>query len=128
MKIDQAVIYKFTFPYEGTELMIPIAAESQDQAMDKLRGFMVSWVNELMPKSTLSPVQLSKEKVDIPIVDPIMLAMRIEELVQKLIPVKKPKGAASIERLVKEWTGFPMEPQNYASIIAELSRMNPNGN
>lgn len=127
MRIDTAQIYKFYFGYEGTELMIPMAASNEDEAMKKLRDFMSGWIGELTPKSTLSPVQLTKEKVDIPIVDPVMLSMRIEEMVQKLIPIKKPKGANTIDKLVKDWTGFPYEPQNYASIIAELGRLNPNG-
>lgn len=123
MKVDSFQMYRFTFAYEGTELTIPMMGSTQDEAMSKLRVFMLGWANELTPQSTLSPVQLLKEKVDVPVVDPIALQLRIEELVQLLIPVKKPKGANSVEKLVKDWTGFPMEPQNFASIIAELSRM-----
>lgn len=124
MKIETASIFKMTFLYEGTELMIPMAAATQAEAMQKLKTFMEGWVKELTPLPTpvptLSPVQLNEEKPP----DPMVLAMRIEEMVKQLIPLKKPKGAQSVERLVKEWTGFPYEPQNYASIIAELARLN----
>lgn len=123
MKIDQAIIFKFFFPYEGTEIMIPMAAASQDEAVNKLRVFMLGWASDLQATSapTLSPIQPKPVEERAP--DPLVLAMRIEELVTKLIPIKKPKGASSIEKLVKDWTGFPYEPQNYASIIAELGRM-----
>lgn len=131
MKVEVANIYKFFFGYEGTEVMIPMAAPTQEEAGQKLRSFMLGWVNELA-SPTLSPVQLKgpntdpgfKDREPEPLPpDPIMLAMRIEELVKELIPLKKPKGAQTVERLVKEWTGFPMEPQNYPSIIAELGRL-----
>lgn len=126
MRVDQATIYKFFFSYEGTELMIPMAGASQEEAMAKLRGFMLGWSNELTVNTlpTLSPVQINKlpeEKMP----DPFTLQLRIEELVKILIPLKKPKGAQTVDRLVKEWTGFPMEPANYPSIIAELGRISP---
>lgn len=122
MKIETANIYKFYFSYEGTELMIPMAAASQDEAMRKLREFMLGWCNEMTPASTLSPVQLAPSEE--PKADPFTLQLRIEELVKEILPYKKPKGAQTVERLVKEWTGFPMEAANYPSIIAELNRLN----
>jgi hypothetical protein len=132
MKIDSFNMYRFTFSYEGTELMIPMAAATQEEAMKKLRDFMAGWMSEMTVNPTLSPVQFNgptsdpefKNKPPEPLPpDPMVLMMRIEEMVQKLIPLKKPKGAASVERLVKEWTGFPMEPANYPAIIAELGRL-----
>lgn len=129
MKIETANIFKLTFTYEGAELMIPIAATTQAEAMAKVSTYMQGWLKEMGTKSTdsvLSPVQLNQEKITEP--DPYALQLRIEELVQKLIPIKKPKGANTIEKLVKDWTGFPMEPMNYASIIAELGRLSTDGN
>lgn len=127
MRIDQATIYKFFFTYEGTELMIPMAGATQEEAVNKLRAFMMGWANELVPVATPTPSpfmgmpSVSQETGP----NPFTLQLRIEELVKTLIPLKKPKGSNTLEKLVKDWTGFPMEPENYASIIAELSRMGP---
>lgn len=129
MRIDTAQIFKFFFTYEGTELMIPMAAASPEEAVFKLKAFMQQWIGEMdtvvaqvKAEPTLSPIQPKKSEEKMP--DPFTLQLRIEELVKILIPIKKPKGAQTVERLVKEWTGFPMDPENYPSIIAELGRMN----
>lgn len=127
MRIDTAQVYKFFFSYEGTEIMIPMAAETQQEAIKKLRAHLLSWANELavvVNSPTPSPAEFQKAEESIP--DPMMLVMRIEEMVKNLIPLKKPKGAQTMDKLVKDWTGFPLEPANYASIIAELGRLNPN--
>lgn len=127
MRIDIAQVFKFTFTYEGAELMIPLAAPSKEEAISKLRNLMLGWANELVPATpTLSPMQIHTPELPPP--DPFALQMRIEEMIRTLIPLKKPKGAQTVERLVKEWTGFPMEPENYPAIIAELGRLGPNTN
>jgi hypothetical protein len=134
MRVDTAQIYKICFSYENTEVMIPIAASTQEEAMMKLKTYLLGWVDELQTAAvpTISPVQFKgpnsdpgfgkKEPESLP-VDPFALELRIEDMVKALIPLKKPKGAVTVERLVKDWTGFAMSPENYASIIAELGRI-----
>jgi hypothetical protein len=130
MRVESAQVFKVTFEYEGTQLMIPIAGANQQEAMAKLRGFMLGWANELQIAAGPVPstMDLSKPPVEEPQIDPFALQLRIEEMVKGLIPLKKPKGATTIERLVKEWTGFPMEPENFPAIIASLGRLGPNEN
>lgn len=110
--------------------MIPLAAPSQQEATTKLRGLMLEWANELQlaAGSVPSTLDLSKPIVEEVKIDPFALQLRIEEMIKGLIPLKKPKGAQTIDRLVKEWTGFPMEPENFPAIIAELGRLGPNTN
>lgn len=126
MRLETAQVFKFFFTYEGTELMIPLAAATPEEAQAKLRNLMLKWSEELgMPPGTVaSPVQPVKTPISLP--DPMILEARIEDLIKTLIPLKKPEGPNTVDKLVKKWTGFTMSPENYPSIIAELSRMNPN--
>lgn len=116
-------MWKFFFEYEGTTLMIPIAAPTEGEARTKLRIFILGWAGELVPTSVLSPMQTNTSGgLEAPTMPEFGLELRIEDLVRDLTVIKKPKGANTLGKLVKEWTGFPMEPQNYKAIISELEK------
>lgn len=116
-------MYKFFFTYEGGDVMIPISGETEEIAKTKLRNYLGEWSNQLVPSApVLSPEQL-RPLPEPPSISPMALELRIEELIKDVMPIKKPKNASSMERLVKDWTGFSMESQNYPAIISELEKI-----
>lgn len=123
MRIEVSQMYQCFFTYEGTEIMIPVRAQSEEEAKTKLRQFLLLWGNELVLSTpTISPIQQTQVP-EVPTVSPMMLELRIEQLVKELMPIKKPSGAQSMEKLVKSWTGFPYESSNYQAIISELEKI-----
>lgn len=132
MRIDQQTVFRVYFTYEGTELMMPVSANDEQAAKMKLRGFLLQWANELVTDaSVLSPIQRRETPmptsagipVELPPVSDIGLSLRIEELVKDCMSIKKPAGAQPMDKLIKTWTGFPYEPQNYAAIIEGLEKI-----
>ena len=118
------------FSYESTELMIPVSAPDEESAKMKLRAFFEQWSQEMaVGGPVISPVQRTARSLprveDIPAVaiPSEALSLRIEELIKDCMPIKKPAGAQSLEKLVKTWTGFPYEPQNFQAIIGELEKI-----
>ena len=139
MRIDSSSIFTFYFPYEGHEIAIPVRAQTQDEAITKLRGFFVGWGNELLGHGQLIPSgvaagsgvapKAAAEEIGIlgnPNTNAMMLELRIEDLVKEVMPLKKVTGAQPLQNLIKKWTGFPYEPQNYAAIISELEAIKIN--
>lgn len=124
MRIEQTNIFKFHFPYEGGELMIPLASTTEEEAKSKLRGLFLQWSNDLqMPTGTiLSPVQ-QKETVMPAIPTSPILELRIEELLQVIADKKLRVAKGTVAATVKDWTGFKHEPQNFPAIVEELEKI-----
>ena len=126
MRIEASQIFTFYFPYEGHELTLPVRAQTREEACQKLLHFFSQWGMEV---SMEAPKVASVATKIIDTVTPpsapnsYVLELDIEQLVKDIMPIKKPKGANSVEKLVKEWTGFPYETQNYPAIIASLQKI-----
>ena len=124
MRIEQTNIFKFTFPSEVGEMMIPLAAATEEEARAKLRGLFAQWSNDLqMPTGVvLSPVQ-QKETVMPTIPTTPILELRIEELLQVIADKKLRVAKGTVAATVKDWTGFKHEPQNFPAIVEELEKI-----
>lgn len=131
MRIESQNMFKVFLPYEGAEIMIPVSAVDEQNAKVKLRGLFLQWANELVADAAmLSPIQRRATPMPesagpaTPMGIPTeALSLRIEELVKECMPIKKPVGAKSLDKLVKEFTGFPYETPNYQAIISELEKI-----
>ena len=127
MRIETASVFKFYFNYEGTELMIPLAEKTEEEAKIKLRGFLLQWANDLeVPAgSALSPIQRAETPMPAIPASPIM-ELRIEELLKTIADAKLRQVKGTVAATVKEWTGFKHEPQNFPVIIEELEKIRRN--
>lgn len=127
MRTEQISMFKIFFAYEGTELMIPIAASDIEEAKTKLRGLFSQWLNDLnVPVgSALSSIQQKDTPMPtMPMVpNSAILELRIEDLLKEIsqAKLKVPKG--TVANTVKDWTGFKHEAPNFAAILSELERI-----
>lgn len=117
-------MFKVYFAYEGTELMIPIAAGDVEEAKMKLKGLFAQWSNDLSvpPGSVLSPVQQKETPMPTIPTSPI-LELRIEELLKGIVDARLKQPKATVAATVKDWTGFKHEPENYPVILEELEKI-----
>lgn len=135
MRIEENRVFEFKFPYYGAEISIPIRAQSRDEAAEELKKHIQSWMMELameFPKAApdVTPTSAApsgatpKSDPAVPSAIPTYaLELDIEQLIKDLMPVKKPKGANTLDKLVKDWTGFAYSPENYPAIIEELKKL-----
>lgn len=131
MKIEAVTVYKFTFPYENSELTIPIAGILEEDVRMKLRGLFLQWANDLaMPTgAVLSPVQ--QKETPMPTIPQIpstpLLELRIEDMLKSIVDAKIRPIKGTVAATVKDWTGFKHEPSNYLAILEELLKIQKNG-
>lgn len=136
MRIDETKIFEFRFPFYQGELCVPIRANTREEAVEQLKGHLNNMMVDLaaeFPKAApaeAAPSGAAPSGEKPPVVEPprreiptYALELDIETLVKELMPIKKPKGAQTIEKLVKDWTGFAYAPENYAVIIEEMRRL-----
>ncbi len=137
MRIDETKMFEFRFPFYGGEFSIPIRAQARDEAADLLRSILQQWLIEIVTEFPRPAPSSSTAQDDArgssprpntgepppAAVPTYALELDIEALVKDIVPIKKPKGAQTVDRLVKEWTGFEYAPQNYAAIIDELRKL-----
>lgn len=134
MRIEETKIFEFKFPFYGGELSVPIRALSREEAAETLKSQLNTMMIDLaseFPKAAsgdLTPPDagVSPTKViDAPpaTIPTFALELDIETLIKELMPIKKPKGANGIGKLVKDWTGFEYAPENYPAIIEGLRKM-----
>lgn len=127
-------MHKFIFSYEGTELMIPVAAVNIDAAKAKLVSLFMQWSGELgsvgtpAQESTLSPIQPHKqEDMPMPAVSHMALELRIEDLMKEIVGTGLRDAKRTVEATVRDWTGFKMEASSYAAIIEVLEKIKRDG-
>ena len=136
MRIEENKVFEFKFPYYGVEITIPIRANSREEAGEALKAHFQTWMTELameFPK-TAPTESTPRAAVATDVVHPASVApennvpsyaleLDIETLVKEIMPIKKPKGANTMMKLVKDWTGFNYSPENYPAIIEELKKV-----
>lgn len=131
MKMETITVYKFTFPYENSELTIPLTATGEEEAKSKLRNMFLQWSNDLMVPvgSALSPIQ-QKETPMPPslttmstVANSAILELRIEDLMKEIAQAKLKVPKGTVANTIKDWTGFKHEPANFAAILSELERI-----
>lgn len=131
MKIETVTVYKFTFPYENSELTIPLTGMNEEEARMRLRGLFLQWANDLMVPAgaVLSPVQ--QKETPMPTIpqtpSPQLLELRIEDMLRTIADKKLRVTKQTVGATVKDWTGFKHEPANYPAILEELLRIQDNG-
>lgn len=127
MRIESVSMFKFYFAYEGTELMIPIAAADETQAKAKLTELFRFWSGDLaVPNgSVLSPVQ--QKDTPMPMIPAVpagpLLELRIEELLKTIADAKLRVTKQTVAATVKDWTGFKHDPANFPAILEELEKI-----
>ncbi len=130
MRIEETKIFEFKFPFHGGEISIPVRAMTVQEAATDLKAllnnFMIDLATEFpvaigaLPTYFPAPEERASTESNIP---SYALELDIETLIKELMPIKKPKGAQGIAKLVKDWTGFEYAPQNYPAILDELKKM-----
>lgn len=124
MRIEAVTVFKFTFQYEGAELMIPLGAKDEVEAKTKLRGLFLQWANDLdMPTgAVLSPVQQRETPMPNIPGTPIM-ELRIEELLRNIADARLKVVKGTVAATIKDWTGFKHDPANFPAIIEVLEKI-----
>lgn len=131
MKVEIITVYRFTFPYESSELTIPLTGLSEQEAKLRLRGLFLQWANDLMVPTgaVLSPVQ--QKETPMPALPTVpsapLLELRIEEALKAIADARLRTTKQTVAATVKEWTGFKHEPANYPAILEELTKIQKNG-
>jgi hypothetical protein len=129
MRIETVQMFKFYFKYEGTELMIPLAEASEEEAKVHLRALLLQWANEMTvpPGSALSPIQQKDtpmpQLTEAPIPLSPILELRIEELLKTIADAKLKVPKGTVAKTVKDWTGFEHTPGNFPAIVEELEKI-----
>lgn len=116
MKWEQKSVFVFTFPYEQTELSIPVKADSQEEAADKLQKLLSSIQTDLameFPKP-MPTVYAAGNHASPGAVPPEVLELRIETLMKELGMNKAG---------VKKALGLEVSPENYVTIIGKLEAL-----
>src|SRR5580704_16070372 len=105
MRIDESRIFEFRFPFYGGEFSIPIRAQTKEEASDILRNHLQQWMIELateFPRSAPAEQKVERTvKTEPPASSAIpsfALELDIENLVKEIMPIKKTKGAQTVER------------------------------
>lgn len=122
------------FAYEGTTIIIPVRAESQELAIRKLQRFMQDWQTQLMVEISMnspqmSPADILKDGAAIQIGDsiksmvipPEILELRIATLLRDMgVAVNDKNEIGRHAATIKHWTEMECKEENYAKIVHEL--------
>jgi len=121
MEIRENKVYQFIFPYENTDICLPVKAETRDEAIRKLQKFLSNVQTDLAMESP--QVAPTTGMVPVPgitpgVVPPEVLEMRIDTLLGDM-GAGELKGKSRTDT-IKAWTGHSYEEKNFTNIIKEL--------
>lgn len=129
MKIEEGgKLFLFKFPYEMTELSIPVYAPSREEAGIKLRKVLSDMQMDLAMEfpAVSEPTGAAMPPTTPTVVPTLLLDLRIEELLRRL-------GAKFVMdedkiKIIKQWTKLDFMPENYEAITKALEELlNQNG-
>lgn len=123
MRIEEEAMFIFKFPYDGTELVIPVRAPNRSEAITKLQKWMVGAQAELSMEnsSAPAPVLATGTPVSLGVIPPEVMEMRIDTLLKDL-GVENMTDKAKAQT-VKNFTKLDFTVANYAKIVTKLEEM-----
>jgi hypothetical protein len=130
MRIEEERVYVFRFPYETTELAIPVRAQTQEEAGIKLRKILSDIQMDLAMEFPTVAVPKAPTVLDtMPtsnVTPTLLLDLKIEEYLRRL-------DANFVTdddkvKIIKQWTKLDFIPANYEAIAKSLEELlNENG-
>lgn len=124
MQIDESRMFVFRFPYESTELAIPVRANSREEAGEKLQKVLSGIQTDLaMEFPKVHPTIASI--VSSPSLNGEMPALVQELKIETLMKDMGFTGITDIEKAttIKKWTGLDYMPNNFNAILAALEHL-----
>lgn len=125
MEIFEEKVYLFKFPYENTELAIPVRAQSREEAAEKLKkvvaGIQTDLAMEFPSMGAASPQTIPALPISESGVPALVLDLKIEELLRRL-------GSKAITdegkaQTIKKWTELDFVPAHYEKIVEKLENL-----
>lgn len=122
MHIEENKVFIFKFPYENTDFAIPVRANTKEEAVRRLQGWMQGVMTELaMEVPQVANISVPQNAMAAGAIPPEVLEMRIDTLLKDL-------GAGGLAdtakvQTVKNFTKLVYEPKNYPKIITKLEEM-----
>lgn len=118
MKIEEQHVFRFIFPFLGSETIFNVVAESQHEAASKIIEWMGQTMTELsMSFPKIAPETDKKEKPK------DMQALRIETLVGDIVSKGWLAMHGATPETVKEWLNMEYEPNNFPLIVDGLEKL-----
>lgn len=123
MEIDKQLVFRFRFPFLGTEALFNVVANSQEEAADKILDWMRNTITELsmaFPKVSQGPGIPNETTVANAMAD-LRTSTRIDTLIEDLS--KWLAKGASAPDTVKEWLKMDYNPETFPAIIEGLEKL-----
>lgn len=116
MEIDEQHVFRFRFPFLGTEAIFNVVAETRMEAAERIQQWMRDTLTELaisFPKIQAEPEVKEKPKA----MEELRIATLIDDL-GKYLAI-----ADTTENTIKEWLKMDYEPNNFPLIIDGLEKL-----
>lgn len=114
MKIEEQHVFRFIFPFLGSEATFNVVAESQTEAASKI----IEWMGQTVTELSVSFPKVAPEAKEKP---KAMEELRMDTLIEDL--TKWLQKASTREETIKEWLKIDYEPNNFPLIIDGLEKL-----